>query len=110
MGELAQLLPRAGLTQQQPQGNEAEGEEHSRTTVTCGDARQGRLAVGRVNGTQAVSAVDIVFVGGRAGGIAEGVGAIVYYSLASGFLSGKYRSKSDLKGRARDGAVAKCAG
>ena len=39
--------------------------------------------------------------------IKEGVGVIVYYSLASGFLSGKYRSKADLKGRARDGAVAK---
>src|SRR4030095_619436 len=33
--------------------------------------------------------------------IAQGLGVIVYYSLASGFLSGKYRSKSDLKGRAR---------
>ena len=32
---------------------------------------------------------------------------IVYYSLASGFLSGKYRSKSDLKGRARGSAVEK---
>ncbi|MBV8033318.1 MAG: aldo/keto reductase [Betaproteobacteria bacterium] len=39
--------------------------------------------------------------------IAEGVGAIVYYSLASGFLSGKYRSKADLKGRARSGGVEK---
>jgi aryl-alcohol dehydrogenase-like predicted oxidoreductase len=39
--------------------------------------------------------------------IAEGVGAIVYYSLASGFLSGKYRSKADLKGRARAGGVEK---
>ena len=37
--------------------------------------------------------------------IAEGVGVIVYYSLASGFLSGKYRSKADLAKRARaDGA------
>jgi aryl-alcohol dehydrogenase-like predicted oxidoreductase len=39
--------------------------------------------------------------------IAEGLGAIVYYSLASGFLSGKYRSKADLKGRARAGGVEK---
>jgi aryl-alcohol dehydrogenase-like predicted oxidoreductase len=39
--------------------------------------------------------------------IAEGIGAIVYYSLASGFLSGKYRSKADLKGRARAGGVEK---
>jgi len=38
--------------------------------------------------------------------IAEGLGAIVYYSLASGFLSGKYRSKADLKG-ARAGGVEK---
>jgi aryl-alcohol dehydrogenase-like predicted oxidoreductase len=39
--------------------------------------------------------------------IAEGLGVIVYYSLASGFLSGKYRSKSDLKDRARAGGVEK---
>ena len=39
--------------------------------------------------------------------VAENVGAIVYYSLASGFLSGKYRSKADLKGRARAGGVEK---
>ena len=38
---------------------------------------------------------------------AEGLGVIVYYSLASGFLSGKYRSKADLKGRARAGGVEK---
>src|SRR5258705_8790011 len=37
---------------------------------------------------------------------AEGLGVIVYYSLASGFLSGKYRSKADLKG-ARAGGVQK---
>jgi aryl-alcohol dehydrogenase-like predicted oxidoreductase len=29
--------------------------------------------------------------------IAEGIGVITYYSLASGFLSGKYRSQEDLK-------------
>jgi aryl-alcohol dehydrogenase-like predicted oxidoreductase len=39
--------------------------------------------------------------------IAEGLGVIVYYSLASGFLSGKYRSKADLKGRARAAAAEK---
>ncbi|MGE5639776.1 MAG: aldo/keto reductase [Clostridia bacterium] len=39
--------------------------------------------------------------------IAEGLGVIVYYSLASGFLSGKYRSKADLKGKARAGGVEK---
>ena len=39
--------------------------------------------------------------------IAEGLGVIVYYSLASGFLSGKYRSKADLKDRARAGGVEK---
>jgi aryl-alcohol dehydrogenase-like predicted oxidoreductase len=39
--------------------------------------------------------------------MAENVGVIVYYSLASGFLSGKYRSKADLKGRARAGGVEK---
>ena len=39
--------------------------------------------------------------------IAEGLGVIVYYSLASGFLSGKYRSSRDLGGRARGSAVEK---
>lgn len=33
--------------------------------------------------------------------IAEGVGAIVYYSLACGFLSGKYRRPEDLKDSVR---------
>ena len=36
-----------------------------------------------------------------------GMGVIVYYSLASGFLSGKYRSKADLGKSARGGAVEK---
>jgi aryl-alcohol dehydrogenase-like predicted oxidoreductase len=39
--------------------------------------------------------------------IAEGLGVIVYYSLASGFLSGKYRSKADLGKRARRSGVEK---
>ncbi len=39
--------------------------------------------------------------------IAEGLGVIVYYSLASGFLSGKYRSKADLKKSARGSGVEK---
>ena len=39
--------------------------------------------------------------------ISEGIGVIVYYSLASGFLSGKYRSQADLRNRARGDAVAK---
>jgi aryl-alcohol dehydrogenase-like predicted oxidoreductase len=33
--------------------------------------------------------------------LAEKVGVIGYYSLASGFLTGKYRSKADTEGRAR---------
>ena len=37
----------------------------------------------------------------------EKVGVIGYYSLASGFLTGKYRSKSDMAGRARGGRVEK---
>ncbi|MFC3652550.1 aldo/keto reductase [Dyella humi] len=38
----------------------------------------------------------------------ENVGVINYYALASGFLSGKYRSEADLaKSRARGGAVKK---
>ena len=37
----------------------------------------------------------------------EGLGVVTYYSLASGFLSGKYRSDADLKqNRARGGKVA----
>ncbi len=39
--------------------------------------------------------------------IAEGLGVITYYSLASGFLSGKYRSKDDLKLSARGAGVAR---
>jgi aryl-alcohol dehydrogenase-like predicted oxidoreductase len=37
----------------------------------------------------------------------QGLGAIVYYSLASGFLSGKYRSKEDLSKSQRGGGVEK---
>jgi aryl-alcohol dehydrogenase-like predicted oxidoreductase len=39
--------------------------------------------------------------------IREGVGVITYFSLASGFLSGKYRSKADTEGRARAARVEK---
>ena len=37
----------------------------------------------------------------------EKIGVIGYYSLASGFLTGKYRSKADTEGRARGGGAAK---
>jgi aryl-alcohol dehydrogenase-like predicted oxidoreductase len=37
----------------------------------------------------------------------RGVGVIPYFSLASGFLTGKYRSKKDLEGAARGGIVGK---
>jgi aryl-alcohol dehydrogenase-like predicted oxidoreductase len=37
----------------------------------------------------------------------EGLGVITYFSLASGFLSGKYRSEKDLAGRARAERVRK---
>ena len=37
----------------------------------------------------------------------QNVGVITYFSLASGFLTGKYRSKEDLAGRARKGMVEK---
>lgn len=36
----------------------------------------------------------------------EGLGVVTYYSLASGFLSGKYRSKADLVRSARGAGVA----
>ena len=39
--------------------------------------------------------------------IAEGLGVITYYSLASGFLTGKYRSKADLGKSVRGSAVEK---
>ncbi len=40
--------------------------------------------------------------------VEAGLGTISYYSLASGFLSGKYRSEADLaKSRARGGSVSK---
>ena len=37
----------------------------------------------------------------------KGLGVITYYSLASGFLTGKYRSQSDLSKSARGGAAGK---
>jgi aryl-alcohol dehydrogenase-like predicted oxidoreductase len=39
--------------------------------------------------------------------IREGLGVITYYSLASGFLSGKYRSKEDLSKSPRGQGIAK---
>lgn len=39
--------------------------------------------------------------------VAQEVGVISYFSLASGFLTGKYRSKRDLEGRARGEDVEK---
>ena len=33
------------------------------------------------------------------------LGVIPYYSLAAGFLTGKYRSKKDAEGKARGGSV-----
>jgi aryl-alcohol dehydrogenase-like predicted oxidoreductase len=39
--------------------------------------------------------------------VAYGLAVIPYFSLASGFLTGKYRSEADLKGKARGGGVGK---
>lgn len=39
--------------------------------------------------------------------IEEGLGVITYFSLASGFLTGKYRTEGDLAGKARAGMVRK---
>ncbi|MCG8709202.1 aldo/keto reductase [Brenneria sp. 4F2] len=39
--------------------------------------------------------------------IKEGLGVVTYYSLASGFLSGKYRSKADLSQSRRGEGIAK---
>ncbi|MDF0695677.1 aldo/keto reductase [Rhizobium sp. MC63] len=37
--------------------------------------------------------------------VKENIGVITYFSLAAGFLTGKYRSKADTQGRAREGRV-----
>ena len=37
--------------------------------------------------------------------VAEGLGAITYFSLESGFLTGKYKSVADLEGTARGGGL-----
>jgi len=39
--------------------------------------------------------------------VREGIGVITYFSLASGFLTGKYRSRADLGKSARGGGMAK---
>jgi aryl-alcohol dehydrogenase-like predicted oxidoreductase len=39
--------------------------------------------------------------------VKESIGVIPYYSLAAGFLTGKYRSEADLAGRARGGSVSR---
>lgn len=39
--------------------------------------------------------------------VSETIGVVTYFSLAAGFLSGKYRSKADLEGRKRGGMVEK---
>ncbi|WP_172327162.1 aldo/keto reductase [Mangrovicoccus sp. HB161399] len=39
--------------------------------------------------------------------LAENIGVVTYFSLAAGFLSGKYRSEADMKGKARAGMVEK---
>ena len=39
--------------------------------------------------------------------VAESIGVIPYYSLASGFLTGKYRTEADLEGRARAAGAGK---
>ncbi|QSY94614.1 aldo/keto reductase [Rhizobium bangladeshense] len=37
--------------------------------------------------------------------VRQDIGVIAYFSLAAGFLTGKYRSKADTQGRAREGRV-----
>jgi aryl-alcohol dehydrogenase-like predicted oxidoreductase len=39
--------------------------------------------------------------------VEHGLGVIPYFALAAGFLTGKYRSREDLKGRAREGTAAR---
>lgn len=39
--------------------------------------------------------------------VREGIGVIPYYSLASGFLTGKYRTEADLAGKARGAGAGK---
>ncbi|MRX49971.1 aldo/keto reductase [Paracoccus sp. S-4012] len=38
---------------------------------------------------------------------AEGLGAVSFYALAAGFLTGKYRTKADLEGASRKGMVSR---
>ena len=40
--------------------------------------------------------------------VSEEIGVITYFSLAAGFLTGKYKSKEDAAGRARENRVAAC--
>jgi len=74
------------------------------------------LAVARREGLPAYQVLQPEYnLGDRAGFegalrelcIAEGIGVVTYYSLASGFLAGKYRSADDLGRRARGLGVAK---
>lgn len=39
--------------------------------------------------------------------VREKIGVIPYYTLAAGFLTGKYRGETDLQGRARGGTIAR---
>jgi aryl-alcohol dehydrogenase-like predicted oxidoreductase len=39
--------------------------------------------------------------------VRENIGVIPYYTLAAGFLTGKYRSEADLSGRPRGGTIAR---
>jgi aryl-alcohol dehydrogenase-like predicted oxidoreductase len=39
--------------------------------------------------------------------VRQDIGVITYFSLAAGFLSGKYRTKADTEGKARENRVAK---
>jgi aryl-alcohol dehydrogenase-like predicted oxidoreductase len=73
------------------------------------------LRVSAVNGLCRFESVqpqyNLIYRGGFEGDMAalcerEEVGAITFFALAAGFLSGKYRSLDDLRGRARSERVA----
>src|SRR5271154_6727869 len=80
------------------------------------DRLEAALEVSRKNGLPAYQSLQPLYNLAERAGYEEalegvclkhGLGVIPYYSLASGFLTGKYRSAADVEGRPRGGGVKK---
>jgi aryl-alcohol dehydrogenase-like predicted oxidoreductase len=80
------------------------------------DRLEAALEVSRKNGLPAYQSLQPLYNLAERAGYEEalegvclkhGLGVIPYYSLASGFLSGKYRSAADVEGRPRGGGLKK---